>query len=337
MTAAFLSSGDVIADRRASYAETLNAAGDTDAAIDIMHQTLELVPAWAAGWDLLGRYLEKLGRVDEAIAVWRHLCELDAEGKFGGALKLAVHGAAALEARTAKAYVQTLFDHYAEGFDSHLVEALDYSVPEQLDGLISAVLAEQVGVVQMARALDLGCGTGLMGARIRRHVSYLEGIDIAEGMVAQCGRKGIYDRVSRAEILDFLANYSEKVDLITAADVFIYCGALDAIFAGVFAALKPRGIFAFSVEASEEGQPLILQQSLRYAHGPGAIRESLAAQNFEIISEKLAVIRKDRGEAVNGYMVLARRAPLAEMEAGAVLPLSEEVTIPTIARDDLTH
>ena len=48
MSLLVFSSGDLIADRRADYAQALAAAGDLSAAIDLMQQALEMVPGWAA-------------------------------------------------------------------------------------------------------------------------------------------------------------------------------------------------------------------------------------------------------------------------------------------------
>ena len=44
-----LSSGDLVADRRASYAAVLAQEADHQAAAELMEQALELVPGWAAG------------------------------------------------------------------------------------------------------------------------------------------------------------------------------------------------------------------------------------------------------------------------------------------------
>jgi len=40
-------------------------------------------------------------------------------------------------------------------------------------------------------------------------------------------------------------------DVVVAADVFIYVGRIDALCAEVKRILRPRGLFAFSVEALE--------------------------------------------------------------------------------------
>ena len=44
MARAFLSSGDLIADRRASYADMLFESGDHVAAADLMRQALDITP-----------------------------------------------------------------------------------------------------------------------------------------------------------------------------------------------------------------------------------------------------------------------------------------------------
>lgn len=59
-----LSSGDAIADRRMDYARMLFDGGDLQAALELVEQAVELVPAWAAGWFRLVEYREKANLVD---------------------------------------------------------------------------------------------------------------------------------------------------------------------------------------------------------------------------------------------------------------------------------
>jgi predicted TPR repeat methyltransferase len=197
---AFHSSGDMIADRRADYARRLAETGDYRGAAELVEQALERVPLWTAGWDLLGLYWEKAGDIARAIAAWRHVEALDDAGIFGAQLKLAAHGAASAGASTAVGYVETLFDQYAPRFESALVQTLGYRVPERLDALIGEVMRERA-IAAFAEAIDLGCGTGLMGERLRSKVSFLEGIDLSAAMIAETGRKGIYDRLAKAELV----------------------------------------------------------------------------------------------------------------------------------------
>ena len=309
LTKTSYSSGDVIADRRADYARSLARDGDFAAAADLMGQALELVPHWAAGWDLLGDYHDRQGDVAGAISAWRHLEALDDAGVFGARLKLAVHGAGPAGEGTAVSYVEALFDQYAPKFENSLVGRLGYRVPEMLDDLVAEEMA-RLGIDSFARGLDLGCGTGLMGERLRGKVGYLEGIDISAAMIAETARKGIYDRLDKAELVSALSERRADADLVTAADVFIYCGALQPVLAALVPALMPGGLAAFSLEAHEGEEAVFLRPSLRYAHGISATREAIVLAGLEILRFELVVLRLDRGAPINGMLVVARKPPL---------------------------
>lgn len=309
MTKAFHSSGDVIADRRAGYARMLAEAGDHAAAADLLVQALEIVPDWAAGWDLLGSYHEKAGHVAGAISAWRHLEALDDEGVFGAGLKLAAHGAGRAAEGTAVSYVEALFDQYAPQFEQALVERLGYRVPEMLDELVRQEMA-LLGIEHFARALDLGCGTGLMGQHLRGKADYLEGIDVSAAMIAETARKGIYDSLQKAELVAALNARRADADLVTAADVFIYCGALAPVLAALVPAMKPGGLAAFSLEAHDGPEPQFLRPSLRYAHGVDATRDALVVAGLDILRFETAVLRFDRGAPITGMLIVARRPPV---------------------------
>lgn len=322
MTKAFHSSGDVIADRRSGYARMLAEGGDHAAAADLMRQALDLTPQWAAGWELLGNYSEKAGDISGAISAWRHLEALDDEGLFGASLKLAAHGAARAGEGTAVSYVEALFDQYAPRFESALLQNLGYQVPALLNGMLVAEM-ERLGIEHFARAIDLGCGTGLMGERVRSRVSYLEGVDLSAAMIAETGKKGIYDRLDKAELVAALTGRVAEADLVTAADVFIYCGALPPVLAAVVPAMIPGGLLAFSLEAHDGDEAVFLRPSLRYAHGAAATRQALLDAGLEILRFEKATLRQDRGAPIEGILVLARRP----VNANSLLALDDEMSL----------
>ncbi|MEO5808212.1 methyltransferase [Devosia sp.] len=307
LISAFQSSGDVIADRRADYARQLAEGGEPAAAADLMEQALELVPEWTAGWDLLGGFHEKAGATAQAISAWRHLEALDDDGVFGARLKLAAHGAKSAGDGTAVSYVEALFDQYAPKFETALVDRLGYRVPEMLDDLLSSVMAER-SWVRFADALDLGCGTGLMGARLRERVDLLEGIDLSAAMIAETGRKGIYDRLAKAELVEFLLARPAPADLLTAADVFIYCGALPPVLAACAAAMRQGALLVFSLEEHEGEEPVFLRPSLRYAHNGEATKAALADAGFAVLRFERATLRQDRGAPIRGMLVVAQKS-----------------------------
>jgi predicted TPR repeat methyltransferase len=311
LTKAFHSSGDVIADRRADYARMLAEAGDHAAAAELMAQALELAPEWAAGWDLMGSFCEKAGDVSGAISAWRHLEALDDDGIFGAALKLAVHGAGRAGEGTAVSYVEALFDQYAHKFEDSLVNRLGYQVPELLDGLLVEEMA-RLGLPNFDAAFDLGCGTGLMGLKLRHKVKFLEGVDLSAAMIAETARKNIYDSLDKAELVAFLRDRVAAADLVTAADVFIYCGALPPVLDAVAPAMRPGGLLAFSLEAHDGEEPVFLRASLRYAHGVDATRQALVDAGLEVLRFERAHLRQDRGAPIEGMLIVARK-PLVEL------------------------
>src|SRR5664279_3352111 len=164
----FLSSGDMIADRRFDFARDLQLKGDLVAAADLLLQAAELAPGFASAWFTLGEIREQLGERDAAIEAFRKARDADPEDRHGARLRLMRLGAVPL-AEMPQAYVRALFDQYAPKFESALVDELGYRGPALL---FKAVLAARAAIGRPAffrRALDLGCGTGLAARAFAAH------------------------------------------------------------------------------------------------------------------------------------------------------------------------
>ncbi|GES42750.1 methyltransferase [Rhizobium dioscoreae] len=308
-----LSSGDVIADRRADYAKMLAESGEPASAAELMEQALELVPRWAAGWFTLATYREKAGDASGAIAALNEVLMLDQGDVFGARLKLAVLGGADVPDRPPSLYVERLFDDYADRFETSLVEKLGYSVPGKLAGLI----AETAGIPKHFRlAIDLGCGTGLLGPEIRARVDRLEGYDLSKGMLAKAAEKNVYDHLGQAdlalepELSGIFGGELEagRADLITAADVLMYLGDLHGVTAIVQKLSADGAVFAFSVEDAEQPDGYVLRDSLRFAHSEAYVRRILAAHGFAVLNVTRSTIRMDGGKPVHGILFLTRKS-----------------------------
>jgi predicted TPR repeat methyltransferase len=314
-----LSSGDLLADRRASYAEMLLDSGDAVAAADLMRDALALAPGWGAGWFRLGEMLETAGRGPEAEEAWRETLRIDPQDRMGAALKLGLTASTAGVVAPPAAFVETLFDQYAAEFDAALVERLGYRVPELLQ---EALLA--AGCANFAHAVDLGCGTGLMGERLRGMASFLAGYDISAGMLKEAEAKRIYDRLQRQD-LQMLQALSPIADLVTAADVLMYVGELERLFCRVSELLVPGGHFAFSVELNDGPGELVLRSSRRYAHSRGYVERLLAEKGFLPLSLTTSTIRMDRDEPVTGLIAVARRTDASAEAREGMHPLAGTV------------
>ncbi|MDE1991452.1 MAG: methyltransferase domain-containing protein [Rhizobiaceae bacterium] len=306
-----LSSGDAIADRRADYARMLAESGEPASAAELMEQALELTPGWAAGWFRLASYREKADDATGAIDALDKVLTLDPGDIFGARLKLAVLGAIDVPDQPPSRYVERLFDDYADRFETSLVEKLHYTVPQKLAALI-------VGAGDLpARyrlAVDLGCGTGLLGPEIRNRVERLEGFDLSQGMLAKAEDKDVYDHLAQADLSlppDQSGVFGEglakhRADLIAAADVLMYLGSLERVMAVASELAAPGAVFAFSVEDAGEEGSFLLRDSLRYAHSEAYIRMITAAHGFAVRGLERTIIRMDAGKPVHGILFLTQ-------------------------------
>src|SRR6476619_2267036 len=77
----FLSSGDLVADRRFEFARDLQLKGDLAAAADLLLQATELAPGFISAWFSLGEIREQLGERDAAIEAFRKAQDADPDDR----------------------------------------------------------------------------------------------------------------------------------------------------------------------------------------------------------------------------------------------------------------
>jgi len=302
----FLSSGDVIADRRFEWARDRDAKGDPAGAAELLIQALELAPGYASAWFALGELRERLGDRAGAIAAFEQARAMDPSDRHGAMLHLVRLGAGVL-APMPEGYVRALFDSYAPGFDKSLTEGLNYRAPELL---FEAVKAAHSGTrMKFGSVLDLGCGTGLAAIPFRPYSDWLVGVDLSAAMLAQARAKGLYDRLIEAEVEQYLtdeAKIGAHYHLVLAADVFMYFDDLGPVLKATAQVVAPAGPLAFSVEI-HDGDGVLLRETLRYAHGEAHIRRAMATAGLTPLSLDLASTRTEKGEPVAGLIVVAKR------------------------------
>jgi predicted TPR repeat methyltransferase len=302
MDAIFLTSGDVIVDRRFEWARDLEAKGDLAGAADVLSQTVELKPDYGAAWFALGALREKLADRSGAILAFEQAKASDPQDRHGASLRLTRLGAQCAAAMP-EGYVRTLFDGYALTFDHALRVGLGYQAPEQMLRAVQVARPDTT----FATALDLGCGTGLGGEAFRPLCGHLTGVDLSPAMVAQARSKNIYDQLAEGEALGFLrevAAAQARYDLIVAADLFGYLDDIAPVLAAASPLLAPNGLIVFSAE-THDGNGVILRDTLRYAHGVAHVRGALAAAKLTPVSLVAVSSRSEKGVAAPGLIVVA--------------------------------
>lgn len=282
-------------------AQTRQMLDRLEAAVDAYDRCLALRPQHGASWSQRGSALKDLGRRDEAAACFERALALGDDPELNRYFLAAVRRTAAAPSGAPPAYVERLFDDYAADFDQHLVDRLGYQAPERLLRLVQGQGRERFDDV-----LDLGCGTGLCAPLLRPLARRLAGVDLSAGMLEVARRRGLYDELLQAELVQHLAGTERRHDLLVAADVLIYLGDLAPVFAGVRRVLRAGGLFTFSVEPAGGDAAFVLQPSLRYAHGEAGLRALAASQGLRVLQAERGALRADQVHEVQGqYWLLA--------------------------------
>jgi predicted TPR repeat methyltransferase len=302
----FMSSGDMIADRRFDFARDLQLKGDLVAAADLFVQAIDLAPGFATAWFTLGEVREQLGDREGAIAAFRNAQMTDPGDRNGAGLRLMRLGATELAAMP-PTYVRALFNQYAPRFEAALVDDLSYRGPALL---FKAVLAARVAVRKPAffsRAIDLGCGTGLAARAFAAQTDEIIGIDLSPRMIELAHLTGLYAELEVAEIVQGLSGKPEaSADLILAADVMVYVHDMVPLLREAARVLTPGGLLAFTAEI-HFGDGVVLGEGLRYAHSAPYVRASIEAAGLTLNQLEAASSRTESGAAVPGLVAVATK------------------------------
>ncbi len=274
----------------------LQAQGNLEQAAAAYRRALAIDPDLSGAHFNLGTVLTDQNKPDQALASYRRAAGLGNE--------VAAHRLASLTgvtpASAPKEYTTFLFDHYAIGFDSELVERLGYNVPMRLRAELEKVRSTEK---RFANVVDLGCGTGLAGAEFRGLSDRLIGVDLSRAMLDQAKKRNVYDTLFQRDIEAFLDSTNETYDLFVATDVMVYVGDLDNLFLCVQRASAETALFAFSTE-SVEGVDYKLNDTVRYSHSRKYIEFLSRKYGFLTRICKSETIRKESGCPVNGELYI---------------------------------
>lgn len=200
-------------------------------------------------------------------------------------------------------YIQALFDAYADHYESHLRNALDYKLPE----IMARTLAQFITSHKKLAILDLGCGTGLCGAPFKQHAKSLTGVDLSANMLAVAAQKNLYDALIKSDVTTFLSDKVAHYDLILAGDMVVYSGELDTLFKLISQALGPAGLFVFNAEIGRHSPAFKMNQSGRFSHHQDYLDGLAAKHHFSILSYQEIMTRRQNNAPVYGHLYVLQR------------------------------
>ena len=329
----------------------LHSAGRTDEAVDLLGRLVEAVPSEPRLRRDLITLLRAQGRPVDADRLAVELdpndagawCRLSRHARCTQDLDLFVEASLGWEAarpgdptvahfaaiarqirdghthaRPEAGYIAELFDHYADRFEGHLAK-LGYRGPDVVADLVADLIAD--GELSTDSALaDLGCGTGLVGDRLRGATpwnGHLTGVDLSPRMLDHAATRTIddrpvYDAVAEDDFVDFLDTVPNGLDAVTAADAFIYVGDLRPVFAATAQALRPGGWLVATLERLEPSDTAAATASGfradlsgRYLHADDWVERELLTAGFDVVVVEPMSVRREGHRPTPGSVVVA--------------------------------
>lgn len=223
---------------------------------------------------------------------------------------IALHAMAAcsgrdVPTRASDAYVEIVFDGFASSFDAKLA-GLSYRAPQ----IVGALVADAgLPADKSLDVLDAGCGTGLCGPILAPWARRLVGVDLSGKMLDLARERQAYDELVKGELTAFLDAHPAGFDVIVSADTLVYFGALDAVAAAAFGALRPGGHLVFTLEELQQNGSSAdhrLQPHGRYCHARAYVERALACAGFRATIVQ-AELRMEAGAPVAGLAVTATK------------------------------
>ncbi|MFQ3612905.1 MAG: methyltransferase domain-containing protein [Cyanobacteriota bacterium] len=291
---------------RVGLADLLQAQGEFEVALE--HYAL----AWQGSQQepdipyQIGMCLWKQGQGSQAKGWFQQALSLQPDHSDARYM-LAILGELPLPDKTPAAWVTRLFDEYAPRFEQHLLQKLNYQGPQALWNGILAVAEAQGSAPRFEQALDLGCGTGLVGSLVRPYVQRLWGVDLSGRMVEMARQKGLYDQLVQGDLLELLQRTPERYDLILAADVFIYWGDLAQVFPACGRVLTSGGLLAFTVEQGSLSGYALGSTSGRFVHSESYIRQQAERVGLDPVYHQDFTLRREGETGVPGAVWCLRQ------------------------------
>ncbi len=296
-------------------------AGEPDKATTLLRRAISLDESYLPAFDALAALLAQRGKPEEAQRLLNRAARVAKTRSAGPALTitnleqkltlspqedqlrfaLAAYAGVAPPGQVPASSVADLFDRYADNFDNHLRNQLQYRVPELIFNALSPFLP-----VRPLDILDLGCGTGLSAPLLRPIAATLAGVDLSPAMIEKAKARNLYDRLDVADLVTTLQNAPRAFDLLIAADVLNYLGDLTPAFQAAAAALRPAGLFAFTAEAGAGDRYQLQSNNFRFRHAETYLKHIAAISGFTELSFATVPLRTEAETQVMGHLMVLR-------------------------------
>jgi len=288
--------------------EVLLELGRIQEAADALQRAEVLSPDRVLTLTPLAMAQAALGQTTEAMRILERILIVEPNNREARHLQAAVMGQPAQG--VPEGYAEQLFNWLAPRFDALLAGRLQYRGPQETLALLREIAPDRGAFTDF---LDLGCGTGVIGEtvgevyRMDREV----GVDVSAKMLAVAKSKGVYDELIHAHAGVYLAANRGAFDLITAIDLFPHVGDLAEIVPLIAGALRPGGLFVYTIETLAEASTdagYKLTPTGRFTHTLPYIENLARSAGLTPVAAKTATLRQEKGAPVAAIVGAFRRA-----------------------------
>jgi predicted TPR repeat methyltransferase len=254
----------------------------------------------------LGILCSDSGDREEAARHFHRCLDLDPDDARGAGMLLTHLGLAIVPERTPQAQLLNIYDVRSRFWDQ---ESTYFGHALVAEGLQKHASAAKLDI------LDIGCGTGLVGAQVRPLAGRLDGVDISLAMLEKARDKKIYDRLDQADLVSFMSEHKGSYDAVLSAATLIHFGNLQAVFQAAALCLRDNGLFVFTLFSNENDRADFavaandkLAQSGCYTHRAQYVERLAPACRFSVEMLKKAVHEHDSDDnPIPGLLVVLRR------------------------------
>lgn len=191
-------------------------------------------------------------------------------------------------------YAQKLYDVFAIEYDEKMKKLKAISIDE----------AEQIlKNKKFKKVLDLGCGTGSFGKKLKQNFNSLIGVDLSQKMLDIAQTTNSYDKLICASVTDYLENTKSSFDLIVMLELTGYLDDLSPVLNGIKSHLNQKGMFIFSVEYPSNNMASGLSSNGRYVYSKSDVITMLEKANLTLIDIKEINLRREDDGYAKGALV----------------------------------
>lgn len=189
-----------------------------------------------------------------------------------------------------------LYADWADSYDSDFAAGMDYRLPAET---AAAWLRSDP---PPGPVLDVGAGTGLLAAALRGmgHRGAIDAVDLSEAMLDRAARKGLYRRLTAADVTRPLPLPAEYAGIVSSG-TFTHGHVGPEALAPLLAIARPGAVFALSVNAA-------VWEALGFARALDALGERIGGlDRAEVSIYGEAARQRDPAHAADHALIVTFR------------------------------